>query len=104
MVGKDNVVKMKPGQKLYIVNKLYQYTIQFKVDTTTNQVASKRPLEQTSEQRDRHREEPSMKSTKLHEKPSMSVSQREPKHGNGKEESKSVSAYFLFTFLFHYTL
>lgn len=100
VVGKDNVVKMKPGQKLHIVNQLYQYTIQFKVDTNSNQVASKRPLEQTSEQRDRHREEPSIKAAKLHEKPSVSTSQREPKQGNGKEESKSVSANFSFRFFF----
>lgn len=94
VVGKDNVVKMKPGQVLHIVNQLYQYTIQFKVDTTTNQVASKRPLEQTSEKRESHREEPSMKAAKLHEKPSVAASQREPKEGNGKEDSKSVSARF----------
>lgn len=91
VVGKDNVVKMKPGQKLHIVNQLYQYTIQFKVDTTTNQGATKRPLEQTSEQRDRHREEPSMKAAKQHEKLSVSASQVEPKQGNVKEERKSDS-------------
>lgn len=99
VVGKDNVVKMKPGQKLHIVNQLYQYTIQFKVDTTANQGATKRPLEQTSEQRDRHREEPSMKAAKQHEKLSVSASQGEPKQGNVKEERKSVSARFIFIFL-----
>lgn len=98
MVGKDNVVKMKPGQVLHIVNRLYKYTIQFKVDTTTNQVASKRPCQQTCEQRESHPEEPSMKAAKLHEKQSLAVSQKEPKRGNGKEENKAVSAHFLFVY------
>lgn len=99
MVGKDNVVKMKPGQILHIVNQLYQYTIQFKVDATTNQVASKRPLKQTFEQREGHKEEPSVKAAKLHEKLPVEASQKELKQGNVKDESKSVSPHFLFIYL-----
>lgn len=93
-------MKMKPGQKLHIVNQLYQYTIEFKVDATTNQGATKRPLEQTSEQRDRHREEPSMKAAKQHDKLSSSASHREPNQSNGKEERKPVNSHFIFIFLF----
>lgn len=99
VVGKDNVVKMKPGQRLYIVNQLYQYTVQFKEDATGNQGGTKRPLELASEQRDRHRDEPSMKAAKQHGKLSVSASHGEPKQGTVKEESKSVSAYLIFVFV-----
>lgn len=29
-IGKDQEIKLKPGQILYIVNKLYPYTVQFR--------------------------------------------------------------------------
>lgn len=98
VVGKGNVVKMKPGQQLYIVNQLHQYTIQFKEDATGNQGGTKRSLEMVSEQRDRHGDKPSMKAAKQHDKLSVSASHSEPKQGSVKEE-KLVSAYLIFVSL-----
>lgn len=77
VVGKDNVVKMKPGQQLHIVNQLYRYTVQFKEDPTGNHGSTKRPREAASEDRDHHREASSMKAAKLTEKASVSVSHGE---------------------------
>ncbi|XP_053188408.1 aprataxin [Scomber japonicus] len=64
VVGKGNEVKMKPGQQLHIVNQLYPYTVQFKEDPSGNHSSTKRPRETTSEDRESHREAPSMKAAK----------------------------------------
>lgn len=47
VVGKGNEIKMKPGQKLLIVNEHYPYTIQFKEDPGADQRGVKRPREPT---------------------------------------------------------
>ncbi|XP_036955461.1 aprataxin isoform X1 [Acanthopagrus latus] len=77
VVGKDNEVKMKPGQQLHIVNQLYSYTVQFKEDPTGDRGGIKRPREPTSEDRESQREASSMKSAKQSEKVSVSVSPEE---------------------------
>ncbi|XP_055013812.1 aprataxin isoform X2 [Boleophthalmus pectinirostris] len=45
VIGKGNEVKMKPGQRLHIVNELYPCTIQFKEDLSGEQRGVKRPRE-----------------------------------------------------------
>ncbi|XP_007904794.1 aprataxin isoform X1 [Callorhinchus milii] len=48
-VGKDKEVKLKPGQTLHIVNKLYPHIIQFAEDTTDQEGCSpKRPSDEHS--------------------------------------------------------
>lgn len=83
IVGKGNVVKMKPGQQLHIVNQLYQYTVQFKEDLTGDHGSTKRTRELASEDRDCHREEQSMRAAKRTEKVSVSV-------GHGEATKSSV--------------
>ena len=83
VVGKDNVVKMKPGQQLHIVNQLYRYTVQFKEDPTGNHGSTKRPREVASEDTDHHREASSIKAAKVTEKASVPVS-------HGEEAIKST--------------
>ncbi|KAI6058318.1 Aprataxin isoform X1 [Aix galericulata] len=58
-VGKDEEVKMRPGQVLHIVNKLYPYTVQFTEESGKNVTeaeekvqAEKRPCEESSENDD----------------------------------------------------
>lgn len=58
-VGKDEEVKMRPGQVLHIVNKLYPYTVQFAEESGKNVTeaeekvqAEKRPCEESSENDD----------------------------------------------------
>ncbi|XP_071753140.2 aprataxin [Centroberyx gerrardi] len=74
VVGKDNEVKMKPGQQLQIVNQLYPYTVQFKEDPTGDHVGTKRPREPASEEEGNHRAASSMKVARPAEKVSSSVS------------------------------
>lgn len=78
VVGKGNVLKMKPGQQLHIVNQLYQYTVQFKEDPSSIQGSAKRPRELASEDRDG----PSMKAAKQTENVPVSGS-----HGEAKKSS-----------------
>lgn len=78
VVGKDSEVKMKPGQKLHIVNQLYPYTVMFKEDPTGDQGGgTKRPRESASEDRESRREAPNVKAAKQTEQVSVSVSQGE---------------------------
>ncbi|XP_042283716.1 aprataxin [Thunnus maccoyii] len=86
VVGKDNEVKMKPGQQLHIVNQLYPYTVQFKEDPNGNHSGTKRPRDTPSEDRESHREAPSLKAAKQpeREKASESVS-----HGEATKTSES---------------
>ncbi|XP_010743200.2 aprataxin isoform X3 [Larimichthys crocea] len=77
VVGKDNEVKMKPGQRLHIVNQLYQYTVQFKEDPTGDQGGTKRPRESSSGDRKGHKEAQSVKAVKETEKESVSASKGE---------------------------
>lgn len=78
VVGKDSEVKMKPGQKLHIVNQLYPYTVIFKEDPTGDQGSgTKRPRESASEDRESRREAPNVKAAKQTEQVSVSVSQGE---------------------------
>lgn len=52
-VGKDEVVKMKPGQVLHIVNNLYPYTVQFAEESgKTVLQADKTPHEDSCENDD----------------------------------------------------
>uniref|UniRef100_U3J7M8 Aprataxin n=1 Tax=Anas platyrhynchos platyrhynchos TaxID=8840 RepID=U3J7M8_ANAPP len=58
-VGKDEEVKMRPGQVLHIVNKLYPYTVQFAEESGKDVTeaeekvqAEKRPCEDSSENDD----------------------------------------------------
>ncbi|XP_076001505.1 aprataxin isoform X2 [Genypterus blacodes] len=67
-VGQGSEVRMKPGQQLHIVNQLYPYTVQFKVDPSAgDQGGTKRPREPQS-----HREKESVKAAKREEKNSGS--------------------------------
>lgn len=68
---------MKPGQRLHIVNQLYQYTVQFKEDPTGDQGGTKRPRESSSGDRNSHKEAQSVKAVKDTEKESVSVSKGE---------------------------
>lgn len=45
VIGKGNVIKMKPGQQLHIVNAQYPYTVQFKGDLRGEQCGVKQPQE-----------------------------------------------------------
>lgn len=65
---------MKPGQRLHIVNQLYQYTVQFKEDPTGDQGGTKRPRESSSGDRKSHKEAQSVKAVKETEKESVSAS------------------------------
>ncbi|XP_060943911.1 aprataxin isoform X1 [Limanda limanda] len=85
VVGAEKEVKMKPGQRLHIVNQLYPYTVQFKEDITGNHRSTKRPRESAPEDREGHREAQKMKAAKETEKVSVSVS-----HGEATKTSESV--------------
>ncbi|XP_063331352.1 aprataxin isoform X1 [Pelmatolapia mariae] len=74
VVGKDSEVKIKPGQRLHIVNQLYPYTVQFKEDPAGSQSGTKRQRESTSEDRENQRDAQSMKAAKQTERISVSVS------------------------------
>lgn len=87
VVGKGNEVKMKPGQKLHIVNQLYQYTVQFKEDPTGDQGSSKRPRELVSEDKESQREAPSLKAAKQTEEASLAVDHDESSKSNVREAS-----------------
>ncbi|KAM4604299.1 aprataxin [Polymixia lowei] len=75
-VGKDNEVKMKPGQQLQIVNQLYPYTVQFKEDPTGHHVP-KRPREPASEKEENSREALRIKAARQAAKVSSPVSHDE---------------------------
>lgn len=75
VVGKGNVVKMKPGQQLHIVNQLYQYTVDFKEDSTGHHSGTKRQREPSSEDTDSHRALQTKKASKQTDK--VPVGQRE---------------------------
>lgn len=77
VVGTGNEVRIKPGQRLHIVNQLYAYTVQFKVDPTGDQSGTKRPRESASEDRKSQREAQSMKLPKQTENVSVFVSHAE---------------------------
>lgn len=74
VVGKDSEVKIKPGQRLHIVNQLYPYTVQFKEDPTGSQSGTKRQRESTTEDRESQRDTQSVKAAKQTERISVSVS------------------------------
>ncbi|XP_017274865.1 aprataxin [Kryptolebias marmoratus] len=73
-VGKDNEVKIKPGQLLHVVNELHPYTVQFKEDPTGRHSNAKRPRDPTSEDRESQRDAQSTKAVKQTEKDPVSVS------------------------------
>ncbi|KAI3352407.1 hypothetical protein L3Q82_005367 [Scortum barcoo] len=83
VVGKDNEVKMKPGQQLHIVNELYPYTVQFKEDPTGDHGGTKRPRETATGDSKSHVEAPNMKAAKHTEKASVSVSHGEATKTSG---------------------
>ncbi|XP_026215715.1 aprataxin [Anabas testudineus] len=85
VVGTGNEARMKPGQRLHIVNQLYPYTVQFKEDPSGNQCGTKRPRESVLEDRQSQREAQSVKVPKQTEKASVSVS-----HGEATKNSESV--------------
>lgn len=98
VVGKDNEVKMKPGQQLHIVNQLYPYTVQFKEDPTGDHGGTKRPREPASGDRESHREAPSMKAAKQTEKVSVPVN-----HGETTKNSVrgKMSTCFSLVWIFY---
>ncbi|XP_026766602.3 aprataxin isoform X1 [Pangasianodon hypophthalmus] len=57
VVGKGNQVTFKPGQKLYMVNRLYPYTLQFREESTPGGASEEksRPMKRPH-QRDAHEE------------------------------------------------
>uniref|UniRef100_A0A3P9N9T7 Aprataxin n=1 Tax=Poecilia reticulata TaxID=8081 RepID=A0A3P9N9T7_POERE len=73
VVGKGNEVRIKPGQKLHVVNQLYPYTIQFKEDLTGHHSSIKSPREQTSENRDSQKNVQTLKAPKQKTNGSPSV-------------------------------
>lgn len=77
VVGRDNEVKMKPGQRLHIVNQLYPYTIEFKLDPINRHVGTKRPRESELNNRESQRDAPKMKEAKQTETVSVPVSHGE---------------------------
>ncbi|XP_023190063.1 aprataxin isoform X2 [Xiphophorus maculatus] len=64
VVGKGNEVRIKPGQKLHVVNQLYPYTIQFKEDLSGHHSSIKSPREQTSENSDGQKNVQTLKAPK----------------------------------------
>lgn len=106
VVGKGNEVKLKPGQQLHIVNQLYPYTVQFKEDPNGNQSGTKRPRETASEDRENHREAPSMKAAKQPEKMSVSVSHGEATNNSVRKDRelsfiwKGCMGWLIFKMLF----
>ncbi|XP_015456645.2 aprataxin isoform X1 [Astyanax mexicanus] len=66
VVGKGNQVPLKPGQKLYMVNQLYPYTVRFTEDTSVTGSAgekskpAKRPHQRDSTE-DKNEESPARK-------------------------------------------
>lgn len=99
VVAKDNEVKMKAGQRLHIVNQLYPYTVQFKEDPTRDYGGTKRPREPSSEDRESHREDLSVKAAKQTEKVSVLVSLGEATKNIVREGRKKVCVHF-FKILF----
>ncbi|XP_008315368.1 aprataxin [Cynoglossus semilaevis] len=85
VVGTGNEYKMKPGQQLYIVNRLYPYTIQFKYGSTGNHGVPKRPRDSTLEDRESQLEAPKTKASKQTEKVAVSGS-----HTEAKKTTESV--------------
>ena len=85
---------MKPGQQLHIVNQLYQYTIQFKEDPTGDHGGTKRPRESSSEDRESHRQAPSVKAAKQTETVSVSVSHGETTKSSVREDGVHVFKVF----------
>lgn len=90
MVGTGNEYKMKPGQQLYIVNRLYPYTIQFKYGSTGNHGVPKRPRDSTLEDRESQLEAPKTKASKQTEKVAVSGSHTEAKKTTVREKCLSV--------------
>ncbi|XP_070840263.1 aprataxin [Chaetodon trifascialis] len=88
VVGQGQEVKMKPGQQLHIVNQLYQYTIQFKEDPTGDRSGAKRPREPATDDRETHREAPSVKTAKQTEKVCESVHRGGATKSTGGGESQ----------------
>lgn len=77
VVGKDNEVKMKAGQRLLIVNQLYPYTVQFKEDPARDHGGTKRPQELSSGDRESRTQDSSLKAAKQSEKVPASIGQEE---------------------------
>lgn len=75
VVGKGNEVKMKPGQRLHVVNHLYPYTIKFKEDPNSKK-SSPETVSLKEERRkieDVKTPDPAEKSTSSPSKPSENV-------------------------------
>ncbi|XP_014834186.1 PREDICTED: aprataxin-like [Poecilia mexicana] len=85
VVGKGNEVRIKPGQKLHVVNQLYPYTIQFKEDLTGHHSSIKSPREQTSENSDSQKNVQTLKAPKQKTNGSPSVC-----HGENTQKSENV--------------
>ncbi|KAM4749791.1 aprataxin-like [Anableps anableps] len=77
VVGKGNEVRIKPGQRLHVVNQLYPYTIQFKEELTGHHSGAKTPRKQTSENSDSQRNVPTLKAPKQNRNGSPSVGHEE---------------------------
>ncbi|MED6275126.1 hypothetical protein CHARACLAT_023306 [Characodon lateralis] len=85
VVGKDNEVRIKPGQTLHVVNQLYPYTVQFKEDLTGHRSSTKRPREETSEDSNSQRNVQTLKAAKKNGSGSPSVS-----HGENTKTKENV--------------
>lgn len=96
VVGKDSEVKIKPGQRLHIVNQLYPYTVQFKEDPTGSQSGTKRQRESTSEDRESQRDAQSMKADKQTERISVSVSHADSPKTNVRKKMFRLFSCFEF--------
>ncbi|XP_060773253.1 aprataxin isoform X2 [Neoarius graeffei] len=84
VVGKGNQVTFKPGQKLYIVNGLYPYTLQFREETTSGE---KSKLLKRPHQRDTHKEKDEEKEKRCRvSEPSCSNSMARPEQTRTPEK------------------
>lgn len=90
VVGKDNEVKMKAGQRLLIVNQLYPYTVQFKEDPARDHGGTKRPRELSSGDRESRTQDSSLKAAKQSEKVPASIGQEEATKSSVRERRKCV--------------
>lgn len=89
---------MKPGQQLHIVNQLYPYTVQFKESPSGDSGGTKRPRELASEDRETHREAPSMKAAKQTEKVSVSDSHEKATKNSVSEERKCIYSVYIHAY------
>lgn len=87
-------VTFKPGQKLYIVNGLYPYTLQFREETTSGE---KSKLLKRPHQRDTHKEKDEEKEKRCRvSEPSCSNSMAQPEQTRTPEKVSLIPHLLLY--------